>query len=69
MSVQTLPRRPDSIQALVYLSIPPLSPSLLGQRPAPQDSPPRQPEREPLLVESVMACFGSLLGCLPLSTE
>src|SRR3990172_4864662 len=60
-----LPRGPPSGQALAYLRNPLLSLSLLAQHPTPQDSSPRQPEREPLLARERNHCLCPLLGYLP----
>src|SRR6266851_5689740 len=51
-----------SSQALAYLSDSFISLSLLCQRPAPQDGPPCQPERKPLLVRESNDCLCLSLG-------
>src|SRR3972149_5076260 len=55
----------QAAKALAYLRNPLLSLSLLAQHPTPQDSSPRQPEREPLLARERNHCLCPLLGYLP----
>ena len=56
-------------QALAHLGNPFLSLSLLGQRPAPQDSAHANQSGNPLLSRECYRCFCPLLGRLPLPAK
>src|SRR3972149_1729010 len=66
---QLCSRGPVGGDALAYLRNRFFLLSLPGERPAPQDRPPRQEERNPMLRRDRNGCLGPLLGCLPFPTQ